>query len=337
MPARPAARATAMAETEPPPGAGSSEATRSRNSPSGRSRYSDAVFSAECTRDLPSEQPDYLAVLVEIYVVGRGRGAQAWHGAHVAADRVDEPGPRRDPGLAHRERPARGRSVERRIRGDGEVRLGHADRQLAEALLLEGLQLAVRGQVVLHTTRPVDLRGYGLDLLLERRLFGVEKSERGRLFGGFSDRLGQFHRPRPPLREVLAHRNPGAHPLGDLPYGLVLRVMVSGEGVDRHHRRDAVKTDVLYLFPEVGRPGKHIVGVLLEHLLGERLARPHLVASRVGLERPHRGDEYSGVGFESRDAALDVEEAFRSHVGPEARLGYEVVAAPDADKVGHDG
>src|ERR687897_1595010 len=284
-----------------------------------------------------SEQPDDLAILVEIYVVGCGRGAEAWHGAHIAADRVDEPSPRRNPGLAYRERPARGRPVERRIRGDGQVRFGHADRQLAEALLLEGYQLAARGQVVLNTSRPVDLRGYGLDLLLERCLFRVEKSERGRLFGGFSDRLGQLHRPRAPFREVLAHRNPGPHPFGDLPYGVVLRVVVRGEGVDRHHRRDAVKTYVLYLFSEVGRPGKHIVGVLLEHLLGERPARPHRIASRVGFERPHRGDEHRGVGFEPRDAALDVEEALRSHVGPEAGLGYEVVAAPDTDKVGHDG
>src|SRR5215212_4867175 len=93
MPARPAARATATAATEPPPGAGSSEATRSRNSPSGRSKYSWAVFSGVGTRDIPSEQPHRLTVFVYIYALGGGGSAQARHGAHLPADGVDEPGP----------------------------------------------------------------------------------------------------------------------------------------------------------------------------------------------------------------------------------------------------
>src|SRR5829696_6812533 len=56
MPANPAARDTATAATEPPPGAGLSEATRSRNSRSGRSRYSDVVFSGEGSILLPAGQ-----------------------------------------------------------------------------------------------------------------------------------------------------------------------------------------------------------------------------------------------------------------------------------------
>src|SRR5215207_7222529 len=62
MPDNPAARATATAATEPPPGAGLPEATRSRNSPSGRSRYSDVVFSGEKSILLEAHQADVSAL-----------------------------------------------------------------------------------------------------------------------------------------------------------------------------------------------------------------------------------------------------------------------------------
>ena len=39
-----------------------------------------------------SEQSDYLAVLVKINLKSGGRAAQAGHGSHVAADRIEETG-----------------------------------------------------------------------------------------------------------------------------------------------------------------------------------------------------------------------------------------------------
>ncbi len=45
----------------------------------------------------------------------------------------------------------------------------------------------------------------------------------------------------------------------------------------------------------------------------------------------------AGVGLEARSAALDVEEALRSHVGTEAGLGEEEVARVDPDEVADDG
>src|SRR5919112_4688680 len=81
----------------------------------------------------------------------------------------------------------------------------------------------------------------------------------------------------------------------------------------------------------------NVVRVLSLHLLWEAFACPYLVASRVGLQRSHRGDEHRSVRFEARVAALDIEEALGAHVGPEARLGHEVVTPADADLVGHDG
>src|SRR5215211_2476275 len=213
--------------------------------------------------------------------------------------------------------------------------LGHADRQLAEPVPLIGVELATRAHVVLHTSRPVYLLGDGLDLLPQRSLIRIEKRERGRLFGGLGDRLGELHSSSPAIREVAAYGHPCAHLSGDLADGVVFRLVVRREGVDRHHRRDAVKADVLYLFLQVGCTGMNVIGVLTLHLLGEGLACPYLIAARVGLERPHGSDEYCCVGFEPRVATLDVEEAFGAHVSPEACLGYQEVAAADADQVGH--
>jgi len=50
-----------------------------------------------------SAQPDDLAVLVEVDAHGGGLAAEAGHGAHVAADGVDEPGPDGGPHLSHRQ------------------------------------------------------------------------------------------------------------------------------------------------------------------------------------------------------------------------------------------
>src|ERR671913_30395 len=214
--------------------------------------------------------------------------------------------------------------------------LGHADGQLAEPVLLIRVELATRAHVVLHTSRPVYLLGDGLDLLPQRSLIRVEKRELGRLLGGLGDGLGEFHSASPAIREVAAYGHPCAHLLGDLPDDVVLRLVVCGEGVDRHHRRDTVEADVLYLFLQVGCTGIYVVRVLSLHLLGEGLARPYLVAARVGFQRSHRGDEHRSVRFEARVAALDVEEALGAHVGPEACLGYEEIAAADADQIRHD-
>src|SRR5919107_221872 len=215
--------------------------------------------------------------------------------------------------------------------------LGHADGQLAEPVLLIGVELATRAHVVLYTPRPVYLLGDGLDLLPQRSLIRVEKGELGRLFGGLGDRIGEFHSSNPAIREVSAYGYPCAHLSGDLADGIVLRLVVCREGVDRHHRRDAVKADVLYLFLQVGCTGINVIGVLFLHLLGEGLACTYLIAARVSLERPYSGHQNRRVGLETRVAALDVEEAFCAHVRTEARLSYEKVTAADADQVGHDG
>src|SRR5215208_1423263 len=210
--------------------------------------------------------------------------------------------------------------------------LGHADGQLAEPVLLIGVELATCDQVVLNTSGPVYLLGDGLDLLPQRSLIRVEKRELGRLFG----RLREFHSSSPAIQEVAAYGHPCAHLSGDLADGVVFRLVICREGVDRHHRRDTMKADVLYLFLQVGCTSIDVIGVLFLHLLGEGLACPYLIAARVGLERPYSGHQNRRVGLETRVAALDVEEPLCAHVRTEARLRYEKVTAADTDQIRHD-
>ena len=56
----------------------------------------------------------------------------------------------------------------------------------------------------------------------------------------------------------------------------------------------------------------------------------------VCFEAPYRCDQYGSIGSESGGSALDVEEAFGTHVGAETGLGDEVVTHMDPDAVGND-
>ena len=60
--------------------------------------------------------------------------AEAGHGGHGAHQRVEEARPHRGPHVADGDGEARGRALLARVRGEGQVRLSHADRQLAETL-----------------------------------------------------------------------------------------------------------------------------------------------------------------------------------------------------------
>ena len=62
--------------------------------------------------------------------------------------------------------------------------LGHADRELAEASLLECRSLLLRGGQELDAVGAVHLRRDEPDLLLDRRVEGVGEVEARRLLGG---------------------------------------------------------------------------------------------------------------------------------------------------------
>ena len=95
-----------------------------------------------------------------------------------------------------------------------------------------------------------------------------------------------------------------------------------------------MRADVLQLLAQVRRAEQDVLGVLGEHLLGQRAAGDDLVLAGVALERADGRDHDGGVRLEAGDAALDVEEPLGAHVGAEARLGDEEVAGVDADQVG---
>ncbi len=105
--------------------------------------------------------------------------------------------------------------------GDGKVRLRHADRQVPEPGRLVIGDLAGRLRGVLHPGRSVDLSCNCLDLLLDRDVERVEKSEIRRLVARGDHGLGQRPRPGAAAGEVVRlHRGerPGLHrrPLDDL-------------------------------------------------------------------------------------------------------------------------
>ena len=115
----------------------------------------------------------------------------------------------------------------------------------------------------------------------------------------------------------------------------MLGAEVALHGVDGDDRCHAVAAHDGQVGQQVGRAELDLLGVLLEHRRRERASRHDAVPPRVQLHRPDGRHHHSGVGHEARCPALDVEEALRTHVGPEARLGDEEITRVDPDQVGH--
>ena len=110
--------------------------------------------------------------------------------------------------------------------------------------------------------------------------------------------------------------------------------MIVGEGVDRDEGGDPVDRQVLQLLAQVGAAFMHLVGVLGEQGVGQWPAGDDVVSARVGLQAADGGHEDGGVGRQTGRAALDVEEAFGPHVGPEPGLGEQEVGSVDAELIG---
>ena len=85
-----------------------------------------------------SEQSLDITLVVQENPLRRRRFRQARHGHDLAGDGDDEAGARRKPHLAHGDDVAFRRAAQVRVGGEGILRLRHADRQLAVALLLPG-------------------------------------------------------------------------------------------------------------------------------------------------------------------------------------------------------
>ena len=94
--------------------------------------------------------------------------------------------------------------------------------------------------------------------------------------------------------------------------------------------------DVLDLLDQVGGAGANIVWILRQQVGWQGLPGDDLELAAVRLESTDGGDQDGRIGNHARRAALDVEEALGPHVGSEAGLGDQVVAAALADEVADD-
>src|SRR6185437_6055438 len=86
-------------------------------------------------------EADDVAVFVDVDADGGGLAGQAWHGAHVAADQVDEAGADTCLGLPDGEAEAGGGTLQVGVVTQAVLGLGDADREVAEAVLLVAVEL----------------------------------------------------------------------------------------------------------------------------------------------------------------------------------------------------
>src|ERR1700731_4567208 len=86
-------------------------------------------------------------------------------------------------------------------------------------------------------------------------------------------------------RKVVADGRSHAELFGDLADRRLLGRMVGWKGVDGDDRGHAMNLYVLDLLAQVRGSRPDIVGVLLDHLRWQRLARHHPKASRMHLQR----------------------------------------------------
>ncbi len=261
---------------------------------------------------------------------------QARHGAHFAHQRVDEARTHARTHFANGQHKAARRTLDLGVRGQAEVRLGHADGQVAEAVLLVGLDLRLSLGLEDHLTCAVDLARNRLDLLLDGQVERIEWVELAGFVAGLFHGTRQVDSACAAVRPVGGNGAAHAFLAANGKDRLGLAGVVCREGVDAHHGADAVLLHILNLLAQVGASLEDVVGVFAQHLLGQRLTRHNFVLARVQLERADGGDDHRSVGLESTVAALDVEELLCANVCTEARLGQQVVTALDANQVGQD-
>src|SRR3954465_3562472 len=105
---------------------------------------------------LSLEEPDRLAVLVDVDREGRGLGAETGHLEHVATERYEHARSRVDPDVADGDDESLGAVAQQRIVRGGGGCLRHADREVCEPLpLVAGDRLeGSRGEI--DPVRAVD-------------------------------------------------------------------------------------------------------------------------------------------------------------------------------------
>lgn len=231
-----------------------------------------------------------------------------------------------------------GRGVlDSRVTAERERRLGHADREVSEALLLEAGNLLAREVRVVDAIGAVELLGDRFDLLLDGEVDVVEELERVRLLASCDDGLSELDRSGSALRPVVARdgsvSSGGESLLGDEgDFG----VGVGGEAVDGDDDLDTDLLGVLDVTLEVGATLLKELEVLARVDLVEGLAGGNLGSTAVHLEGTDGSDEDNGVGDKARSTALDIDELLHSVVTERRKRKEEeeVKVSVDLEKKG---
>jgi glycine/D-amino acid oxidase-like deaminating enzyme len=151
---------------------------------------------------------DEMAAHMNTITPGLGEGYKrfqhmARHLHDVAAERHEPSGSGVGAHVAYRQSEASRRTQLRWVVCERERRLRHAHRQLVEAGRGELLDLALCVEVVDDVIGAVGLRRDRVDLLLDRRILGVEELEVGWLVGSRHNSFGELRRSVAALLEGL--------------------------------------------------------------------------------------------------------------------------------------
>src|SRR3954452_11181325 len=250
---RPAPKAPAHAAELPPPGAGCCAASASSRSCSDWS-----ANAPELTARLYAtlEEPNGSTFLIDVDVE-RGRAlAEARHLGDVAAERHQPARAGVGADVADGQGEVLRRVQQVGIRRQRQVRLRHADGEVAEAVAHVLADLLLGLGIEVHVPRTVDLLADGLDLVLDRPVVLVERVERVRLLARVDDRRGEVGRADAALGEALVGLGAERAGLEREPLDeLDLLVRVARPAVDGHDRGEAELLDDLQVAADVRHAG----------------------------------------------------------------------------------
>ena len=192
-----------------------------------------------------------------------------------------------------------------RIRRETVLRLGDADRQVAKAVGLPAGQLVTHGTRRLDMVGAVDAFGDGLDLVEEGHVVRIQSPEvcglfRKRRRHDPGEGFGALAAIGPMRAERDGHANLRA--IGFDHSDLGRRVL--GEVIDRDHDGQPVLLQVFDMAAQIGETRLKGCNIFrTEAVLGE---------AAMQLQGLDRGDQHGSVWLETRLAAFDVEEFFRT-------------------------
>ena len=199
--------------------------------------------------------------------------------------------------------------------------LRHADGKVTETGLREGLRLLSGRRKQLDPVRAVHAPSDRVDLLLERRVQGVDVVELVLELGGVHDRVRERRGARPSLLErVVDLRRVRPEIERELLDELDLRLRVAGEAVDRDDRTEPEAADDPEMPRKVGgasldRLGQSNLVRLLEEREAQGLATLHVFLRAADRETPHPLDEAGPLGDADGASRLQHVERVRATQG----------------------